>query len=41
MYVVLDRQEQYSKRNCLLIHGADEVESEYTYELSIKVIEEH
>ena len=27
MYVVLDRQEQYSKRNCLLIHGADEVES--------------
>ena len=37
----LDRQEQYSRRNCLLIHGADEVESEDTNELSIKVVEEH
>ena len=36
----LDRQ-QYSRRNCLLIHGADEVESEDTNELSIKVVEEH
>ena len=39
--VILDRQEQYSRRNCLLIHGADEVESEDTNELSIKVVEEH
>ena len=37
----LDRQEQYSRRNCLLIHGADEVEGEDTNELSIKVVEEH
>ena len=39
--VILDRQEQYSRRNCLLIHGADEVEGEDTNELSIKVVEEH
>ena len=38
---VLDRQEQYSRSNCLLIHGVDEVECEDTSELSIKVIEEH
>ena len=38
---VLDRQEQYSRRNCILIHGVDEVEGEHTDELSIKVIEEH
>ena len=37
----LDRQEQYSRRTCLLIHGVDEVEGEDTNELSIKVIEEH
>ena len=41
MDTVLDRQEQYSRRNCLLIHGVDEVEGEDTDELSIKVIEEH
>ena len=38
---VLDRQEQYSRRKCLLIHGVDEVQGEDTDELSIKVIEEH
>ena len=38
MDAVLDRQEQYSRRNCLLIHGVDEVEGEDTV---IKVIEEH
>ena len=27
---VLDRQEQYSRRNSLLIHGVDEVEGEDT-----------
>ena len=41
MDVGLDRQEQYSRRNCLLIHGVDEVKGEDTDELSIKVIEEH
>ena len=38
---VLDRQEQYSRRNCILIHGIDEIEREDTNELSIKVIEKH
>ena len=38
---VLERQEQYYKRNSLLIHGIDQVEGEDTDELSIKVIEEH
>ena len=41
MDAVLDRQEQYSKRDCLLIHGVDEVEGEDTDELSIEVIEGH
>ena len=27
MDAVLGRQEQYSRRNCLLIHGVDEVEN--------------
>ena len=38
---VLDRQEQYSRRSCLLIHGVHEVEDEDTDELSIKVIEQY
>ena len=38
---VFDRQQQYSSRNCLSIHGIDEVEGEDTDELSIKIIEEH
>ena len=41
MDALLDRQKQYSRRNCLLIHGADEVEGEDADELSIKVIEDH
>ena len=41
MDTVLERQKQCSSRNCLLIHGVDEVEGEDTFELSIKVIEEH
>ena len=41
MDAVLDRQEQYSRRNHLLIHGVNEVEGKDTDELSIKVIEEH
>ena len=41
MDAVLNRQEQYSRRNCLLIHGVDEVQGEDTDELSIRVIEEH
>ena len=41
MDAVLNRQEQYSRRNCLLIHGVDEVQGKDTDELSIRVIEEH
>ena len=41
MDAILDRQEQYSRRNRLLIHGVNEVEGKDTDELSIKVIEEH
>ena len=41
MDAVLDRQEQYSRRKCLLIRGVDEVEGEDTDKLSIKLIEEH
>ena len=41
MDAVLDRQEQYSRCNCLLIRGVHEVEGDDTNELSIKVIEEH
>ena len=40
MVAVLDRQEQHSRHNCLLIHWVDEVESEDNNELSIKVTEE-
>ena len=36
----LDRKEQYSRCNCLLIHGVDEVEGEDT-NVNLKVIEEH
>ena len=41
MDAVMDRQEQYCRGNCLLIHGVDEVEGEDADELSIKVIKEH
>ena len=41
MDAVLDRQEQYFRHNCLLIHGVDELEGEDTDELSMNVIEEH
>ena len=37
MDAVLDRQKQYSRRNCVLIHGIEEVEGEGD-ELPIKVI---
>ena len=36
----LDRQEQYSRRNCLLIHGLPESENENTDELVIDAIKE-
>ena len=41
MDAVLERQEQYSRRNCLLIHGVNQVEGVDTDELSIEVAEEH
>ena len=34
-----DRQEQYSRRNCLLIHGIHENKNEYTDALALKVID--
>ena len=34
-----DRQEQYSKRNCLLIHGVPENKNGYTYVLAMEVID--
>ena len=36
----LDRQEQYSRRNCLLIHGLPESKNENTDELVIDTIKE-
>ena len=36
----LDRQEQYSRRNCLLIHGLPESKNENTNELVIDTIKE-
>ena len=36
----LDRQEQYSRRNCLLIHGLPESKNENTDELVIDAIKE-
>ena len=39
MDAVLNRQEQYSRGNCHLIHGADEIDDDNTDELSIKVTE--
>ena len=35
---VLDRQEQYSRRNCLLIHGIDEENQENTDEVVIHIL---
>ena len=36
----LDKQEQYSKRNCLLIHVLQESRNEYMDELVIDTIKE-
>ena len=36
----LDRQEQYSRRNCLLIHGLPESKNENTDELVIDTVKE-
>ena len=38
---VLERQEKYSKCNCLLVHGVDQVQGEDTDELFRKVIKEY
>ena len=39
--VQTDEQEQYSLRNCLLIHGVEENRNEDTDTLSINIINEH
>ena len=37
----LDRQEQYSRRNCILIHGITETQDEKTDDISLCTINEH
>ena len=37
----VDKQEQYSRRNCLLVHGVEENRNEDTDTLSINIINEH
>ena len=37
----LDRQEQYSRRNCILIHGIIETQDENTDDISLRTINEH
>ena len=39
--VQVDEQEQYSSRNCLLIHGVEENQNEDTDTFSINIINEH
>ena len=41
LFVQVDEQEQYSRRNCLLIHGVEENQNEDTDILSINIINEH
>ena len=35
---VIDRQEQYSRRNCLLLHGIEEESNENTDQCVIEVL---
>ena len=37
---IVDRQEQYSRRNCLLLHGITEDERENTDELILETLNE-
>ena len=37
----LDRQENYSRRNCILIHGITETQDEKTDDISLRTINEH
>ena len=37
----LDYQEQYSRRNCILIHGLTETQDEKTDDISLRTINEH
>ena len=37
----LDRQEQYLRRNCILIHGITETQDENTDDISLRTINEH
>ena len=37
----VDRQEQYSRRNCLLIHGIKEERNENTDDIVVKFIQDH
>ena len=41
LFVQVDEQEQYSRRNCLLIYGIEENQNEDTDILSINIINEH
>ena len=37
----LDRQEQHSRRNCLLMHGVDGKNDEYTNQAIINIIKNY
>ena len=39
-YNRLDRQEQYSKRNCMLINGFSEIRNENTHKIVIEALKE-
>ena len=39
-YNRLDRQEQYSKRNCMLINGLSEIRNENTHQIVIEALKE-
>ena len=41
LYVQVDEQEQYARRNCLLIHGVYENQNEDTDALSISILNDH
>ena len=37
----LNRQEQYSRRNCILIHGITEIQDENSDHISLRTINEY
>ena len=39
--IQLNRQEKYSRRNCILIHGITETQNENTYDIYLRTINKH